>query len=617
MIKSKRVNKFLLSIAIVLIVMMKRSDAQNTFVPKDYQPISHPRLLLLKGEEDAIIKSCMEEGLKSKVKAAIINESYNMLSKTPIEHKLEGRRLLTQSREFLKRIFFLSFAYRVTADTRYAERAEKEMLTVAAFNDWNPSHYLDVAEMTTGMAIGYDWLYQYLSPNSRNTIAASIITLGLTPSLNEKKMSWLTSTNNWNQVCNTGMALGALAVYETNPELANRIVNRSIEAIKIPMKEYGPDGAYPEGPGYWQYGTSYNTLFLTAIEKAFGSDYGLSQIKGFLQSGYFMLNMASTRGESFNYSDAGNSVESVTPAIYWFKNKTSDNSILYSQQIFLKAAKPSDLAKDRFLPALLIWAKDVQFSKITIPANHLWVGQGPTPVAFMRTSWDNPNALYVGLKGGSPSTNHAHMDVGSFVMDNLGERWAMDLGMEDYTAIEAQKIDLFNNKQNSARWQVFRHNNYHHNTLTIDGALQNVNGTASIISSNDSPDSVSATTDITSLYTPALSSAIRTVAIVNHVKAVVKDCIINTDKVTKVRWTMVTPANVTIVDEHTIELSQHHKKVWLKLNYRGKAIPFSTPATPPTSYEKRNEGIQLTGFDFELTPNEQVEWQVTFSATEK
>ena len=612
-----RINKFLISITIVLIVMIKGSDAQNNFVTKDYQPISHPRLLLLKGEEDAIIKSCKEEGLKSKVKAAIINESYNILSKTPIEHKLEGRRLLTQSREFLKRIFFLSFAYRVTADSRYAERAEKEMLKVAAFSDWNPSHFLDVAEMTTGMAIGYDWLYQYLSPTSRNTIAASIINLGLTPSLNEKKMSWLTSTNNWNQVCNTGMALGALAVYETNPELANRIVNRSIEAIKIPMKEYGPDGAYPEGPGYWQYGTSYNTLFLTAIEKAFGSDYGLSQINGFLQSSYFMLNMASPRGESFNYSDAGNSVKSVTPAIYWFQNKTSDNSILYSQQIFLKAAKPSDLSKDRFLPALLIWAKDVQFSKITIPANHLWVGQGPTPVAFMRTSWDNPNALYVGLKGGSPSTNHAHMDVGSFVMDNLGERWAMDLGMEDYTAIEAQKIDLFNNKQNSARWQVFRHNNYHHNTLTIDGALQNVNGTASIVSSNDSPDSLSATTNITSLYTPALSSAIRTVAIVKNEKVVVKDSITNTDKEANVRWTIVTPATVSIIDERTIQLSQHHKSILLKLNYKGNAMPFSTPATPSTFYEKQNEGVQLTGFDFVVAPNERAGWEITLSEKEK
>ena len=598
--------------------MIQRSDSQNNFVPLNYQPIPHPRLLLLKGEEDAIIKASKEEVLKMKVNEAIINESNTILSKTPIERKLEGKRLLKQSREFLKRIFFLSFAYRVTLDNRYAERAEKEMLAVAAFSDWGPSHYLDVAEMTTGMAIGYDWLYQNLSLNSRNTIAASIITLGLTPSLDmAKSKSWLTGTYNWNQVCNTGMTLGALAIYESNPEMANHIINRSITAIKFPMSVYAPDGAYPEGYNYWGFGTTYNTLFLTTIEKAFGQDFGLSEAKGFLKSSQYMLNMLGTKGESFNYSDAGAIERVVEPAMFWFQNKTQDNSILYGQQKFLKNCKTSDLAKDRFLPALLIWAKDLKFSQITKPKSLIWVGQGQTPVALMRTSWDDPNALFVGFKGGSPISSHSHMDIGSFIFDYLGERWAMDLGNENYGAIEAQGIDLFNNKQNSQRWQIFRHNNYHHNTLTVDSAFQNVNGYASIISYNDAPDSLSASTDITSLYSPALDSAIRTIAIIDKEKVVVWDKIKNSNKLVQLKWTLVTPATVTIMDDHTIELSLHNKTLWMKLNYKGKAIPFTTPATPFTSYEQKNKGVQLTGFDFELTPNELAEWQITFSAKEK
>ena len=69
--------------------MIQRSDSQNNFVPLNYQPIPHPRLLLLKGEEDAIIKASKEEVLKMKVNEAIINESNTILSKTPIERKLE------------------------------------------------------------------------------------------------------------------------------------------------------------------------------------------------------------------------------------------------------------------------------------------------------------------------------------------------------------------------------------------------------------------------------------------------------------------------------------------------------------------------------------------------
>ncbi len=601
-----------LALLLTTLMIMSFSKAQEKYVPASYSPQEHPRLLLTNGEEEGIKKAIVEEPLKLMVHDAIITEAKKMLSSSPVVHKLLGKRLLDKSREFLRRIFYLSYAYRMTGEKQYAERAEKEMLAVAAFSDWNPSHFLDVAEMTTGMAIGYDWLYQYLSPNSRNTISNSIASLGLTPSLDTEKCNWLKSTNNWNQVCNAGMTLGAIAVYESNPQVANKIINRSIESIHRSMNEYAPDGAYPEGYNYWEYGTTYNTLFLSAIQKAFGDDFGLSKSKGFLQTSSYMLNMTGPTGESFNYSDAGGAARIVAPAMFWFQNKSEDKSILYSQKSFLQMRKPTDLSRDRFMPALLIWSKDVQFSNITKPNTHIWIGQGRTPVALMHSDWNSPNDLFVGFKVGSPSTNHAHMDVGSFVIDGLGERWAMDLGGENYTAIEAQRIDLFNNKQMSPRWNVFRHSNYHHNTLTVDSALQNVKGFASIISSSDAPDSLSATTDLSSLYAPALSSAIRTISIIDKAKVVVKDQIKNSSKLTQVRWTLVTPATVTIIDDNTIELSQHNKTIRVKLNYKGKAAPFSAPAKPTTTYERHNDGVQLTGFDFVVAPDEQAEWQVTF-----
>ena len=58
------------------------------------------------------------------------------------------------------------------------------------------------------------------------------------------------------------------------PELSRTVINRAIDKISIPMGHYAPDGAYPEGIGYWDYGTSFNAMFLSAIEKAFGTDYG-------------------------------------------------------------------------------------------------------------------------------------------------------------------------------------------------------------------------------------------------------------------------------------------------------------------------------------------------------
>ena len=198
-----------------------------------------------------------------------------------MERVLIGRRLLDKSREALKRIFYLSYAWRMTSDVKYLERAEEEMLAVSSFTDWNPSHFLDVAEMTMAVSIGYDWLYDGLSEKSRKLLRMLYIEKGLKPSLDSANNSWVKATHNWNQVCNAGMTFGALAVYEDDTELATKIIDRAVTSIKLPMEDYLPDGAYPEGYGYWGYGTSFNVMFISAMEKAFGKEYGLAINPGF------------------------------------------------------------------------------------------------------------------------------------------------------------------------------------------------------------------------------------------------------------------------------------------------------------------------------------------------
>ena len=227
---------------------------------------------------------------------AMVAECQRLQKEPPVQRIQIGRRLLDKSREALRRIFQLSYVYRVTGDAAMFKRAEAELLAVSAFSDWNPSHFLDVAEMTMAVAIGYDWLYEALSPESRKIIRDAIINKGLKLSMDPKYNSWLKVEHNWNQVCNAGMTYGAMAVYEDEPALAKQIINRSLESIVLSMKDYGPDGAYPEGYGYWGYGTSFNVMFISAIEKLFGKDFGLSSKLGFLQTASYLENMTGPVG---------------------------------------------------------------------------------------------------------------------------------------------------------------------------------------------------------------------------------------------------------------------------------------------------------------------------------
>ncbi|HSL87008.1 MAG TPA: hypothetical protein VK861_08750, partial [Bacteroidales bacterium] len=287
----------------------------------------HPRILLLSGGEADIRKSIASDEIREKIHLFILGECDKILEAPPVERVLIGRRLLDKSREALRRIFYLSYGWRMTADSRYLERAEDEMLAISGFTDWNPSHFLDVAEMTMAAAIGYDWLYKALPKDSREIVRNAIIEKGLKPSLLPENSGWLKATHNWNQVCNAGMTYGALAVYEEDPKLAADIIERASASILLPMEDYEPDGTYPEGYSYWGYGTTFNIMFLSAVETLYGRDTKTVTGPGFLKTAGYLENMTGPTGICFNYSDAGQG-GSLHPAMFWFADRLSDPSLL-------------------------------------------------------------------------------------------------------------------------------------------------------------------------------------------------------------------------------------------------------------------------------------------------
>ncbi|GAA4398076.1 hypothetical protein GCM10023187_08240 [Nibrella viscosa] len=580
----------------LLSLMYSSVRAQTEPVGPTVSIPDHPRILLLAGEEQPIKRSIVADKTWKNLHQAILAESDKLTSEATLERIQTGRRLLAVSREALRRIFLLSYAYRMTGQPQYRQRAEKELLAISAFSDWNPSHFLDVAEMTMAAAIGYDWLYADLSPASRIAIKEAILKKGLEPSLDAKYNSWLNATHNWNQVCNAGMLYGALAVYEDQPELARQVINRGLKTIVLSMDDYAPDGAYPEGYGYWGYGTSFNVMFISALEKVFGKDFGLSQQPGFLKTAGYLANMTGTSGNSFNYSDAGTG-GGLQPAMFWFARKLNDPSLLWVERSRLQQAELGKVGNNRLLPATIIWGNSLSLTNVPEPKSRIWVGGGKSPVALMRSSWTDPAGIFVGLKAGSPAVNHAHMDIGSFVMDADGVRWAMDFGMQDYNSLESKGVQLWGKEQNSQRWQVYRYNNFVHNTLTADNQLQVVESHAPISSHSGSPALMNATTDMTAAYKGTLAKAYRGVAIVDQAYVVVRDELETLPKATTVQWTMLTPADVKITAPNRAELTKDGKKLILQVQ-EPAGISLKTSSTdPPHDYDAPNPGTTLLTFD--------------------
>ncbi|MDR1864428.1 MAG: heparinase II/III-family protein [Bacteroidales bacterium] len=587
-----------LSVMFLLLSVVAEAQLKYTKDIKNLPP--HPRILLLQGEEQRIKTGISSDPVWAKIHQSIMDECDKITLLPEPERKQTGRRLLSVSREVMRRIFYLSYACRIEGQEKYLKKAERDMLAVAAFENWNPSHFLDVAEMTVAMAIGYDWLYHSLPASSRETIRAAILSKGIDPSLGAGNNGWLKSANNWNQVCNAGMTFGALAVFEDMPELSRMIIDRAVETIRIPMGEYAPDGAYPEGYGYWEYGTGFNVMFLSAVEKALGTDYGLTQLPGFTKTARYLENMTGPLNLSFSYSDTGQGAVLHT-AMFWFASKLNDLSLLWNEKKYLEGDKKH--TGNRLLPTVMIWGSGVKTGDITPPEELFWTGGGATPVAMMRTSWTDPDAVYVGFKGGSASVSHAHMDAGSFVMDANGVRWAMDFGMQDYHSLESKGVDLWNSRQNAQRWQVFRYNNFAHNTLTVNGQLHQVKGRAHLQSWSSSPAFMNAVSDMTEVFEGLLSSCVRGVAIVDRRYVVVRDEIKTSGREARIRWTMLTGAEAKITGKNAIELTENGKKLKIEVAEPAKVTMKTWTTTSANDFDAPNPGTVLVGFEATVPAN--------------
>src|SRR3954468_18457969 len=207
-------------------------------------PHTHPRLLATRDELANLPKSLDADPLRRALAAAIIHEADALQSAPSIERKLIGRRLLDKSRTCLEPVLILSTAYYLTNDAKYVDRCRQEMLAAARFSDWHPEHFLDTAEMTCALAIGYDWLFNQLDEPTRKEIREAIVQKGLRVPYDTEFNKWQRMTNNWGQVCHGGLTLGALAIAEDEPELAAHTIDDMLKNIVVSLDAYAPNGGY-------------------------------------------------------------------------------------------------------------------------------------------------------------------------------------------------------------------------------------------------------------------------------------------------------------------------------------------------------------------------------------
>ncbi|QDV64416.1 heparinase II/III domain-containing protein [Crateriforma conspicua] len=576
----------------------------------------HPRLFADAEAFSTLKRSIADDPLRKTLADAVIRQADWLADTPPVRRQLEGRRLLDVSRTALKRVLVLATAYQITDNAAYADRCVVEMLAAARFTDWNPSHFLDVGEMTLALAIGYDWCFDAMTDDQRQQIRNAIVEKGVSLPFETNHKGWVRASNNWGQVCHAGLTAGALAVAEDHPELAAKTVKNAIDNVTRSMHVFAPEGCYPEGPGYWAYGTGFNVVLIDALETALGTDFGLSHCPGFDKTGGYLTMVTGPSGETFNYADGG-SGRSPQSCLFWFASRFDQPAWLMGEtqriQSYAESVTPRSAASssNRLLPLALIWQDDTSPGN---PADSLplnWNPGGDVPITVHRSSWDPQRQTFLGIKAGSPSANHGNMDVGSFVLDADTIRWAVDLGAEGYHGIESRGMNLWDRSQNSDRWTIFRQSNAGHNTLVINGQLQRAKGFGTIAKF----DAKSATTivDMSDVYAGQAESVRRGFRMLDDGSVIIRDELSGLKPGDTVRWGMITKAEKADADSTGREMLLRQDGQSLRLTVDG---PDDAPwqvidtATPRSEFDSPNRGTSMVAFESAAGDDGTLAWTV-------
>lgn len=624
MYKKKR-NKFITVITIIIFITLTGGSVNistnitnKTTIPNSPEIIiqdlkykssnkQHPRLMATQEDFNRIKKSLENDTYLKQWYQQLTAEANKLLVEPLVKYDKSGTiRFNPSSDDFLNKIITLSLMYQLSGNEQYADKAWEELNTVsndALFSDWNPSHFIDTASLATAVAIGYDWLYEYLQPSQRKTLQNSIVDKAFTPALkvysnkvNEENIStfWTTSNNNWNVVSNAGLIISALAIADGTEELekiSGQILKHALNSVKNSLDTYKEGVGALEGPNYWHYETMYIAYFLSSLDTAIGTDYGLSRSKGLAETGYYPIYITGTNG-IFNVGDSNEQNFSSLPQLFWFSNK------YHNPEITLPALT-------KFSPMNIVWYKPVSSFANSLPLNKIFSDKN-IGIVTMRDSWKDPNAMFLAVHAGANNVNHGDLDIGTFVLDAMGERWISDLGSDSYNLPGYFKVD-------NSRWDYYRKRAEGHNTLVINPSInpdQELNAIGEInMTTNSNKTNVSI--NMTSAYKNSKFIQREFLFTPKKDKITLEDTI-KLNSFSEIYWFLHTSANITLSnDNKTAILDKNGKSLYIKVTSPVNANFLIWDAKPLSSSPKpiaqnNNAGYKKLALNIKNTNNTKI-----------
>lgn len=542
---------------LILLLMAGNGWSQTDFLPQ------HPRLLFTKAEEPAVKRLIRTDPLARKLAQFLKTKADSLLNTPQIPYALDKYgALLHTSRAYVARLTTLSLAYRIYGEKKYATKVNETLLWLCHYPDWHRAHYLDTAEMTTAVAIAYDWLYNALPPETKETVKRCIYDRAVSIVLNEYEKggagSWAKRETNWNVVCNSGMTMGALAIAEDYPNEAATVLRNAAKQIPNCLKHFAPDGVCYEGPAYWGYTTAYLSIYLKAVMDNGGDKGNIALLPGMPRTALYYKRTLTPSGKKFYFGNAHAEAVNLQSFFFfskrfnqpeiaaWCRNELSqtiEHNAPLHQLFFLSLPWLDTASSDsaETIPPLEVYHNDI---------NDLIVFNGDRKVK---------GSIFLIAKGGEPRQAHQQLDCGTFIVESDSVCWTEDLGSDDYSL-----PGFWDQRVNGERWKYFRNSNLSHNTVSIDHQIQNALGEAFVCEEKTEEPQPYARLNMTSLYKNQARSVFRTFTLIDDRTMEIRDNVDLVNPHSVVSWMAATKADVKTAG-NKVHLTRDGKHFYLEI----------------------------------------------------
>jgi hypothetical protein len=337
----------------------------------------------------------------------------------------------------------LAFAWLMTGRCEFAERARELALQMADDPAWGPQNPPGGASLAMGGAVRvlgmtYDWLYDFLTDEDRARIRTAVRDRAfnvLSHDITSRHPSTEWHTCNGTNVIN-GPTLMAAILFEDDLD-TRAIFDMTLRQTRRALDSHCPDGGYPEGLLYWNYGTRHMLCAVEPLRRLKGIDLYREPFL-FNTAHYALHNILPWLTECNNTADSSHRTKLWPPAAFlasyhrrpefqWLARRliTHDWDLdgegleyslyyLIAYDPSLPSAPPTDDQRTRLFSGLQMLCH--------------------------RSAWDE-DAIQVTWLNGPANCHHNHLHLNSFTLAAFRERLLVECGQYDYANSRDYRID--------------------------------------------------------------------------------------------------------------------------------------------------------------------------------